>query len=33
MTIKIVKKGAVNTKPAAYCDMYVDDPPPMTKKN
>jgi hypothetical protein len=32
MTIKIVKKGTVNTKPAAYCDMFVDDPPPMAKK-
>jgi hypothetical protein len=32
MTIKIVKKGTVNTKPAAYCDMFVDDPPPMNKK-
>ena len=32
MTIKILKQGAVNTKPAAYCDFYVDDPPPMAKK-
>jgi hypothetical protein len=32
MTIKIVKKGTVNTKPAAYCDFFVDEPPPMVKK-
>jgi hypothetical protein len=32
MTMKIVKKGTVNTKPAAYCDLFVDDPPPMAKK-
>ena len=32
MTIKIVKKGTVNNKPAAYCDYFVDEPPPMAKK-
>ena len=31
--IKIVKKGTVNTKPVASCDVFVDDPPPMAKKN
>jgi hypothetical protein len=33
MKITIVKKATVNTKPAAYCDFVVDDPPPMAKKN
>lgn len=33
MTVKILKKGSVNTKPAAYCDFFVDDPPPMAKKS
>jgi len=32
MTIKILKKGSVNSKPVAYCDVYVDDPPPMAKR-
>jgi hypothetical protein len=32
MTIKILKKATVNTKPVAYCDVFVDDPPPMAKK-
>jgi hypothetical protein len=32
MKIKILKKGSVNTKPVAFCDIFVDDPPPMVKK-
>ena len=33
MTVKILKKATVNTKPVAYCEILVDDPPPMAKKN
>jgi hypothetical protein len=32
MRIHVIKKGTTNAKPVAYCDIYVDDPPPMTKK-
>ena len=33
MRIHLIKKANVNSKPVAYCEMYVDDPPPMAKKS
>ena len=32
MKVKIVKRGTVNSKPVAFCDFIVDEPPPMAKK-
>jgi hypothetical protein len=33
MRIQVIKKGTSTAKPIAYCDTFVDDPPPMAKKN
>ena len=27
MKIQIIKKGTVNAKPSAYCDIFIDDVP------
>jgi hypothetical protein len=32
MRITVIKKGVGNAKPVAYCDWFIDDPPPAPKK-
>jgi hypothetical protein len=32
MKIQVIKKGTVSAKPVAFCDFFVDEPPPAPKK-